>query len=209
MCLLAHPYPPQPGAGRLRRGWRGNRCSGRAIQRWRAAGTGATWAMIRFVRTQRSRDAAASSASPRRPVFIDDTGRRARALVLLSRGIVGLCLAYVGLVAASLLGAPWVPHEVLPSVGPVPHAQTAVTLPSTAARQPTPSLPSGHATTTVHVTSTTAAKPTSTVTSSPRPSSTTVPGRAPVTTTTTAASSGSTTTPPSPSATAPGRTRRG
>lgn len=149
----------------------------------------------------------APDPTPPPPVFVDESGRRARWVVLFGRLVGGVCLIYVALVIASLLGAPWVPHEALPTVGPSLRANSPVTLPRTAGRQPAPSLVAPHTTTTQQAT---IRRPTTTI--APQGTSTTTvtaPGHSSRTTTTIVSPATTTTTPPGHSGTAPGRTTHG
>ena len=88
-------------------------------------------------------DLAPSRPAAGTPVFVDGSGSRSRRVALAGRVLATGTLAYLVLVVASLVGAPWVPRLALPTVGPTPrtvHAAPAVTLPATAQRQATPRL---------------------------------------------------------------------
>jgi hypothetical protein len=52
-------------------------------------------------------------------VFVDESGRRARVVGLLARGLAVLLVAYLGLLVAGFLGASWVPSVRLPIVGDI------------------------------------------------------------------------------------------
>lgn len=146
------------------------------------------------------------------PVFVDPHGRRARWATGAGRLAAGATVLYLGLVVASLVGAPWVPRVGLPNVGPAPrtvHNTSAVTLPASAPRQAIPLLgpPAKAATPTTALTG--AGARSSVVTSPPataaRPVGTTAPGQVRTSTTTTPLRSSVTTSPPGRSGTAPGK----
>jgi len=89
------------------------------------------------------RIATATGSTARRPVFVASDDRRSRRLMIAGRLFASLCVLYVVLVIASLVGAPWVPRLALPRPGPDVSAtpgRAPAKLPASARSQPVPVL---------------------------------------------------------------------